>query len=254
MKKIFKYLILITLLFTIIIPNKVYADLSRVNDFANLLSNDEENNLKDKIKEIKDKYKYDIVILTTSDTEGKSSQDYADDFYDYNGFGYDEKNSGLLLLINMEERFINIYTTGDAIENFSTEKLDNILDDIYEDISNGNYYEASDMFLDKVEGSLKIIKNKNIIVLSISLIISMIIAAAICFIIRYKYTHGSSVSGMNYLKNDSVNFLARRDQYITSHTTRRKIERNNGGSGGSSSGTHVSSSGTSHGSGSGRHF
>ena len=36
--------------------------------------------------------------------------------------------------------------------------------------------------------------------------------------------------------------------------TRRKIERNNGGSGGSSSGTHVSSSGTSHGSGSGRHF
>ena len=254
MKKIFKLLTMFFLVCSIVIPTITYADLARVNDFASILSSDEKNNLEEKIKEIGDKYKYDIVILTTNNTEGKSSQNYADDFYDYNEFGYDEKNSGLLLLINMEDRFINIYTTGDAIKKFSREKIDKIIDDMYDEISGGSYYEASEIFLDKVESTLGWIKYKKIRVLAIAVVIALVISSLSCFGISYKYTHSNSVSGMNYLKNNSVKFIARRDQFITSHVTRTKIEKNNGGGGSGGSGVHTSSSGTSHGSGSGRHF
>ena len=35
----------------------------------------------------------DIVIVTTDDAEGKSSLAYADDFFDYNGYGVGENGT-----------------------------------------------------------------------------------------------------------------------------------------------------------------
>ena len=35
---------------------------------------------------------------------GKTAEAYADDYYDYNGYGYGENDDGLLLLVSMGER------------------------------------------------------------------------------------------------------------------------------------------------------
>ena len=40
----------------------------------------------------------DAVIVTSNNLNGKSQQDYADDYFDYNGYGVGKEKSGLLSL------------------------------------------------------------------------------------------------------------------------------------------------------------
>ena len=54
--------------------------------------------------EFKNQYNMDAVIVTSNNLNGKSQQDYADDYFDYNGYGVGEDKSGLLLLIDMDDR------------------------------------------------------------------------------------------------------------------------------------------------------
>ena len=45
-----------------------------------------------------------MVIVTVDDTRGKKARDFADDFFDYNGFGYGRDRDGILLLIDISDR------------------------------------------------------------------------------------------------------------------------------------------------------
>ena len=57
-----------------------------------------------------DAHGLDIAIVITDQTDGKSSMDFADDYYDSHGFGIGGDASGLLLLINMDIREVWIST------------------------------------------------------------------------------------------------------------------------------------------------
>ena len=88
----------------------------------------------------------DIAVVTVNDTEGKSVQDFAQDFYDENGYGQGDANDGVLLLVSMAERDYWITTTGfciEAITDYGREKIEN---DILSDLSVGNYAEAFRIF------------------------------------------------------------------------------------------------------------
>ena len=68
-------------------------------------------------------YDMDIVIVITDDVKGKSSMDFADDFYDDNGYGIGFDSSGLLFLVNMEDREVWISTAGTAIKVFTDARI-----------------------------------------------------------------------------------------------------------------------------------
>ena len=89
--------------------------LPRVVDGADLLSGAEESDLTEKIDSIVQNYDMDVVILTVNTLGSKSASAYADDYYDYIGYGIGSDHSGLLLLIAMEERTWAVSTCGDAI-------------------------------------------------------------------------------------------------------------------------------------------
>ena len=125
---------------------KVDASI-KIYDYAELLTEDQEKDLALKAKDILAKHNIDIAIVTANSTNGLSSMEYADDFYDYNSFGYGEESSGLLMLINMEEREVWISTTGKAITIFSDGDIETLLDAAYEGLSQGNYYKAGNDFL-----------------------------------------------------------------------------------------------------------
>ena len=58
--------------------------------------------------------------------------EYADDFYDYNGYGMGEKHNGIIMLISMENRDVWFGTTGSAIKTFSLDKsYEQIWDDAF---------------------------------------------------------------------------------------------------------------------------
>ena len=67
----------------------------------------------------------------TADTiNGETPMAYADDYYDYNGYGAGADNDGILLLLSMEDRDWWISTTGYGIDAFTDYGIDVIGDEI----------------------------------------------------------------------------------------------------------------------------
>lgn len=124
-----------------------------VYDFAGLLDDSQENDIQEKISEAIASTKLDIVVLTVNQNFGYSQRNLADDFFDYGGFGYEDNiefPSGVLLLVDMEDRQIYISTGGIAILYFNDEIIDIILDDITENASEGDYVKLCEEFVEDV--------------------------------------------------------------------------------------------------------
>ena len=73
---------------------------------------------------------------------------YADDFYDYNGYGYGDSRDGILLLISMEERDWRISTCGYGITVFTDAGQEYISDKFLPYLSDGDYSEAFTKYAD----------------------------------------------------------------------------------------------------------
>lgn len=86
------YIILFTLIFSTMCVMPVFAQnemAAYVVDDAGLLTDSEENSLNETLKEISNRQNCQVVVVTTNSLDGKSAEAYADDYYDYNGYGKD---------------------------------------------------------------------------------------------------------------------------------------------------------------------
>ncbi len=75
-----------TLIFLLLFSFVVKANVNPIVDDAKLLSQTEKLELNKRVEKIREKYNMDAVIVTSNDLGGKSPRDYADDYYDYNGY------------------------------------------------------------------------------------------------------------------------------------------------------------------------
>ena len=248
------------LIFIISFSFIVKANVNPVVDEAKLLSQDERDKLIEDIEKFRENYNIDAVIVTANDLQGKNTMDYADDYYDYNGYGLGDNKSGILLLIDMNDRKIWISTSGDAIEYFTDNRIDSIISDISKYLSNEEYFDACNIFLTDIqyyidsgipEGQYTYSEEENTLkIVLIALGVAAVVAGVTCIVVVNSYKNSKSVSSVNYVDNNSIVFTKRRDTFVNTFTTRTKIERNNS-SGGSGSSTHRSSSGNTHGGGGG---
>lgn len=272
MKKIVSRISMILMIMIICMPltGKVNAELKRVVDKASLFSSDEIISLENSISDISNRYEIDIVILTTDDVGGESSRDYADDFFDYEGYGLGHDNSGILMLINMEDREVYLSTSGKGINYFNDNRIESILDDVYSYLSDGDYFKGAEAFLNSSkrflengipsnqytvdENGNRVEESEDIVGrIGISILIALIVSSVVCGIVIFNYRKPMAVAEESYIDRSSIKFTKRSDRFITSHTTSRKIPKNNNNSSGGASTTHTSSSGNSHGGG-GRSF
>ena len=120
--------------------------LPRLVDRADLLSELEEEELEARLDEISERQQADVVVVTVNSLDGKSAQDYADDFYDYNGYGIGTDKSGILLLVSMEARDWHITTTGFGIRAITDAGLDYISDQFLPYLSDGEYLDAFETY------------------------------------------------------------------------------------------------------------
>lgn len=155
MKKINKIITLMCLFFIVITPVFAYADfipverqLPRLVDDAYLLSEYEAEMLLEKLDEISEQEQVDVVVVTVNSLDGKTSTEYADDFYDYNGYGMGDNDDGILLLVSMGDRDLATSTHGSAINIFSDYTQEYIIDQFIEDLGAGNYSIAFNTFAD----------------------------------------------------------------------------------------------------------
>lgn len=257
-------------------------DTQKVYDFADLLTDEEEENIYNEIENFIEKTDYDLVVVTINENPKNDAMAYADDFYDYNAFGKNATRDGVLLLIDMQNREIYISTTGYAIKMYDDERLgineeyyntNSVLDYGYDYVTKEEYYNAFSAMIKRLTefynlgypqsninieindiGKPVIVKYMNYPFMGfLAAIITLIVSLIIYNKSRLKIKVGSTIS---YLQNKDINL--KKDHLVNSVVTHH-IRNTDSGSGGSSSGHvggssyHSSSSGSFHGGG-GRHF
>lgn len=239
--------------------------LPRIIDEADLLSESEESSLMEKLDEVSESYELDVVVVTVDGMDGKTATEYADDFYDANGYGMGEERDGILLLVSMEERDWGISTCGYGITAFADAGQEYMTEKFLPDLSKGAYYDAfmefaelCGKFAEKARAG-KPYDAGNLPkegVRPIWILLDLLIGFAAAFIItssqvsRLKSVRKQK-DAQNYEVPGSRRLLVNVDRFMNRTVSQRVISSGNGNSGGSS--THTSESGTRHG-GSGGKF
>lgn len=228
----------------------------KIYDYANLITKDEEEVLYNKVQEFINKYDMDMAIVTINSNPKSSSMAYADDFYDYNNFGKGTNKTGLLFLIDMQNRNMWISTTGDAINIYTDSRINTILDYTYDKISNEDYNGCAEQFIDKASyfankgltGGSKVVTVPKMICNSL-IFAGLVTIVFICIGLATHRKPKKKKEASNYI-TQPLKLSNKLDTFLDKHVSKVKIETSSS-SGGSS--THSGSSGTSHGGG-GRSF
>lgn len=245
------------LLFVIILsltkPALVFADSNtdnRLLDKADLLTDETEKELLKKIEKIQKTYRLDVVLVTTTTLEGKTPQAYADDFYDYGGYGFDKEYSGLLFLVSMEERDYYLSTSGKAIKIFTDSKIDAIGERSASYLSGGDYDGGFLSLVNDIDKTMAAYRLRWLKGEGIAAVVSLLVA---CLCVGLMSLRMNNARKADYAHSYAKDFrlLDKNDVFMYSNTSKVKKESSsNRGSGGSSS--HRSSSGRSHGGGGGK--
>ena len=263
----------------------------RVFDQAGLFSETEIIQLEEKIAQCRKSTKMDVVIVSAYADGERSAEEYADDYYDYGGFGVGKKASGVLLLYYMDgpgqpggECYIS--TAGTMINMLTDERIESILDDVYGDLGNRDFAGATEHFLEDVKAYVKegvesgqytynrdtgeIVRYHSIRLyeVAIAMVIAGILAGSVCLDIKKRYAMKQSSREVSnslqaYRADCAFHFSVAGDKMVNKYVRSVPIPRNTssgsggrGHSGSSSAGRstiHTSSSGSSHGGG-GRRF
>ena len=264
---------------------------TRVFDQAGLFSETEIIQLEEKIAQCRKSTKMDVVIVSAYVDGERSAEEYADDYYDYGGFGVGKKASGVLLLYYMDgpgqpggECYIS--TAGTMINMLTDERIESILDDVYGDLGNRDFAGATEHFLEDVKAYVKegvesgqytydrdtgeIVRYHSIRLheVAIAMVIAGILAGSVCLDIKKRYAMKQSSREVSnslqaYRADCAFCFSVAGDKMVNKYVRSVPIPRNTssgsggrGHSGSSSAGRstiHTSSSGRSHGGG-GRRF
>ncbi len=240
------------------------AGKKSVIDDAGLIKASDEKKLDKKIKNIQ-KDKFDVVILTVKSLDGKSAQDYADDYYDNNDYGLDNEKSGVLFLVSKGDRKYHISTKGAGIKAFTDYGIGRIKEEIKPYLSDGDYFNACDEFLNITKDFVKAYKDGTpydtdnpyneeidyVILEVIALVIAFVIALISVGIMRLRMnTAKPKGTAMEYIKKGSFKLTSEKDIFMYSTVTKTAKPKDNDNSAGGST-THVSSSGSEHGGGGG---
>ncbi|WP_075721259.1 TPM domain-containing protein [Roseburia sp. 499] len=216
-------------------------------DQADLLTASEAEEVEEMIEEFEDKTGWDVMAVTTDDAEGMSAQYYAEKWFD----DYTTCDDGIICLIDMDNREIQIRTFGEAIDCLNDNKIDHILDKGFEKVSDGEYAETFEVMLETTAkyAYKQITVMEAIIALVIALVAGGITVGGIIGSYRLKF------GGYKYPieKNGSVKLRKKEDTFVNQFVTHRHIPKSdgNGGSGGTT--THVGAGGRTSGGG-GRKF
>ncbi len=239
------------------------SENSRVTDDASLLSSEEVLSLTEKLDEISERQQLDVVIHTTYGTDGKALIEYADDYYDSNGYGFGNEKDGCILVIDMESRGWWISTTGYGITAFTDGGIEYIGEEIEGDLSNGSYYSAFTTFAELCDDFITAAYNGTpydydnlpkegynwFFGILISLAVGIGVGLVITLSMKSKLkTVRSQPAAKDYLVDDSLKITQSRDIYLYRNISRVAKPKQNTSSGSS---THTSSSGTTHGGGGG---
>ena len=246
-----------------------FADLYyRMNDSADLLTEDEDNELEASLEELSVRQNFDVTIATIESLESvdyTSMEAYADDLYDFCQFGYGADRDGVLLLVSKGDRKLHISTCGYGITAFTDAGIQYLGEQMTPDMADGDYAAAFRTFIQWTdtyvtaarEGHPYDVDNMpheplSIMYLGLALVIGLVTALIVTGVMKSQLKSvAPQQDATSYVRQGSMKLTNQRDLYLYRdvHRTERPKETSSNDSGGSS--THTSSSGTTHGGGGG---
>lgn len=273
MKKMSSLLLAVLLLMCLALPVGANS-VSYIADDAGLLYSDEAAALEEKAANLSATYGIDAVILTIDSLGGVSAQDYADDYYDHNGYSED----GVLFLLAMEEREWYISTCGTVIYALTDYGIQQLGEGILSYLSDGSWYDGFDFFLDRLpyyldaygagtpvdgyadySGDYYHGQQDEVVYYPqekepsflLSLLIGLAAGGIAIAVMRTMMNTKRAQRGASaYMKEGSWNLSMYRDIFLYSNVSKTRRQQSSSSGGGSS--VHRSSGGRSHGGGGGR--
>jgi len=255
------------------------APAERVFDYAGVLTDEEEESLRQRIAEVEDKLHFDIVLVTFNQpVEGEEAMrqygyrsvdweqnmmDYADDFWDVYQYGYNKEleGDGCILVSNWYEGQDgeHLSTSGRVEDSFSVRDINSVVDAVDAYYAT-DPYRAYMAYVDRV-ASLMSSSRSGMEPLPVpAVVILPLIAALVYALMNLKQKAAKdTTTASTYVEGGKPVMKARADDFIRKNVVTRRIETgsSSGGRGGSHSrgggGHHTSRSGASHGGGSRRH-
>ncbi|MBO5934577.1 MAG: TPM domain-containing protein [Clostridia bacterium] len=227
---------------------RVERQLPLVVDLADLLTDAEESEFNEKFNAFTEEYEMEIAFLTVTSLDGKTAQQFADDFYDANGYGYGENDDGFLLLYLPGEdgqRELYLTTHGDAIYKMSDDMINTMLLEMKDDIISGNYIAALDTYIAKATEYVK--PGVHFIWLFVFMLVGCVIAL---FVLNGMAAANKSVirqaDAKVYVRGGSLVLMNSNEVFKGTYVDKEEKVQENSNSGSS---THKSSSGRTHGGG-----
>lgn len=99
-KKLLSFILAFLLCVSLIPAALADSDKSIVYDREGLFDEYDTEIISGKLAELNRIYGVDVAVVTASSLDGKTAEEYADDFYDENGIGQGASKDGILLLIS----------------------------------------------------------------------------------------------------------------------------------------------------------
>ena len=235
-----------------------FADLYyRMFDDAEVLTEDEDNELEDALEELSLRQSFDVTIATIESMESvgaDSMEQFADDLYDYCQYGYGPDMDGVLLLVSVGDRKWHISTCGYGITAFTDAGIQYLGQQMTPFMADGDYAGAfrtfvqwSDTYIDAARAGHPYDVN-----LFLALGIGLALAWVVVHVMKSQLRSVAfQENAASYVREGSMKLTNQRDLFLYRdvHRTERPKESSSSDSGGSS--THTSSSGTTHGGGGG---
>ena len=226
-------------------------------DGAQYLDEAQLEKLSEKIDGIRQKYNFEVAIVTEDEMSGDDAVSTADDIYDYLGYGAGEEDDGIMLYICSESREYHITTHADGLRIFNENGIAYLQRNIEPYLAEDDYYSAMDEFANLCDELLAMAANGEVyneeerdmtyilIVIGAALLIPFIIAKIMTNAKLAKMkTAVQNDYAANYIKEGSKRLDFSRDIFLYSNVTRTAKPKND-------SGSHRSSSGRTHGGGGG---
>ncbi len=250
----------------------------RVFDYADKLTDKEENSIRELIASCEKKTACDIVLVVLDETlenyqptgSGYVPMDdpedwitaYADDFWDNNYFGYNTgtEGDGLVLVDNWYRESADgkmhtwISTSGRAYAALGSYDIDEILDDVYDYIDTDPcraYSAYVKSFTEFMADSEDIRIVSPVTAGWYTAVLPLILALALLAHFWRGRKGRTEINDRTYVSSspDSVKILRKSDMFLHKRVTRQRIPDDDSRSSGGFGGGHISSGGMSHGGG-----
>lgn len=252
---------------------------SHVFDEGGLFTPQEIYQMEQTAEGLAQEYHMNVLLLTAAYARGMDSREIAEAFYEENGYTENGKRGGIVLLIDMDNRELNLTTYGDMIHYITDEREERIYDAAYRYASDGDYAQAMTAMLVKTgqylksgipgnqytydEESGRVVRRRSVsggdVVIALGFAFAC--AGAACYTVKRRYR---SILQYEYSmgQNADIRITGQQDHLVNQYETVRRIPRTQppgGGRSGSGTGSgrttvHRSSGGHSVGGGHGRKF